>query len=466
MKKQFILVLISLFCFTEYVNSQCPGYNGNKDKYCIKDIIVSYSADGFWISGYSVNLNYSTDADAMDGKPGLAIFIQTGDGNFISKVIRPDDDTPIKIPYQYATTNVYQAVAEVTKIYDGGGPRRSAPQMLSAKSSTPGAPITDNSSFLLAFPGEIVEDDLVTLVVNYKSIPLTSHLILMFDKTVFDPDNFMPGPDMRMSYLGSEGNYGKLEIKNTGTVPNLFIRVRPGKGLALNQQTTIYLFKDSSLYHKKEAPLANISLAVLTSHDPNNITVEFCKACISRRCTYPSRSSVRNSQIAAPFRVNFENTGQGDETNVNVKFFFSLSTLQNTGTLHNPVYAGRTYAPTGDRQMSPATRTLVPEPEAGTTTFSFEGELKGTNSIPYGHPSTRGAIGFNTQTIKRLRDLQPEDTITAWGEINFVKAIETIRTNVIKFTVKEYKDYYNKHCICQYKCFLKRWICRLFRKIR
>lgn len=468
MKKYIILSCITAMMSFKKINAQCTDFNDNKDKYCIGSVAVSYTDNAFHISNFGVNTLYNRVPGSLDGMPGLSVLIQTGDGNFISKAFYPDAGVPIIIPYSYSDMNAHTAFVEVTKIYDGGGPRRSGTIAVNAKSNPAGTPgTTAVSGHLIAYPREIVQDDVITLIINYGALPIEQPLMLVYDKNNFNAANFVIDNDAQKTVVGTEGSFEKLRITNNGTNKNVFLRIKPEKGLELYDQTIIYLYTtdNNNTISKKSGLIGAVQLSVLSSHDPNNLIVSFCPPCMGERCSPKSRSAMRASGLMSYFTANFENTGSEEESEVNVTMYFDVTTLEQEGEFSRPRFAGESYQRTGDNQMNPASRTLRVNGNTGEVRFQFKGTLEGVTDRPYGHPSTCGSIGFDIRTRKMLKSLQPEDTIRAWADINFVRAVETIRTNVVKFTVKEYRRIYNKRCICQYRCFLKRWICRIFRRI-
>ena len=481
MKHFYLLITIVLLHFSENSRGQCNNFdnvpfNGGSNKYCIENITVAYSNDKFIITGFDINGSF-IKKDPLLPDPALAVFIQTGDGNYISKTWSPEfvaGAVPtIEIPYFYAsTTEIFNATAEITKNYDGGGPRKSQAIQVPAKSISTGPPPLPNNAFkFLSYPGDIVENDPITLVISYgQPYPIGTKFILKYNKDDFN-NLFVDGepyPDVQ----NGQNGYKEVKLTNPQGYKNVFIRIRPGKNLQLNSTKSIQLFKlayDTANNQFSKLLISELFFDVLTSHDPNHLSVILCKPCLTQNCRSQTRYHTRNSPLKLNYIANFENIGIGPETEgVDIKHFFRIACLKDAIEFTSPVYAGLQYN-TGINESR-----IIPDsqlPGLGDVLYQFNSTtswyLKGTNDLPYGHPETRGKVDFTIETKEKFKNISRRDTIIVWAEITFKSAtpLETIKTNEIAITKKSYRKYYNRNCICQQRFFLWRWICRLFKGI-
>jgi hypothetical protein len=485
MKKYYLLIIIISLYFTQTGWSQCNGFNSGKDKYCIANIKVVYTENKFEISGFEIN-----DSFRQDGinSPELALFIETGDGNFISEVLKPVPGETITLFYDYPSVGfTYHFTASITKNYDGGGPRRmilwnqpaiqtnpvDSGKRIAIKGPIPGARF-------FAFPRDIVQDDTIMLVISAESYNFEKgHLFFCYNskffKEVIVSPNFVNHKNyiMEANYIGKE--FSILTYPN-GAEKNTFLMIIPDKnaiskmGVGGETEITIAskLIQSSSSKLWKASPdsiWARLDFNVLSSHDPNNIAVRFCEPCAQGRCPPKSKREMRHSPLKLTYTVNFENCGAADEDSVQVMYCFRMNNLKDSGSFYRAELGGKLYERTGDLQLAPPTRHLVVTADTGKTGFLLEGTLSGINNLPYGSPATKGSIDFIIETRKMFKDLSSKDSIIAGAEITFVSAGETIKTNVVNFTRKEYRKSYNRKCICQQRFFLWRWICRLFKGI-
>ena len=475
--KHFIVTATCMLLGSYTFFGQCT-FNGGTDKYCIGDINITYQQNRFVISGFNVNPGFTLQNH--DGEPAIAIFIETGDGNFISEKFYPAADSNIEIYYEYPALNTqYQFIAEATKNYDGGGPRRRILPMQTAIQSRT-IPDTIQSYHMpgfqnftvQSFPNDIVQDDTITLVVVTDSIHYDS-LYLHYDNRLVA--QFVFGNNFqKIGGTTSDGTYRiqKFSVSGYGAgnnIRNTFIRLKPDahfvSGIPMNTDAPPFYITTNGDISK---PLSVNSFKVLSSHDPNSITVSFCDYCLHRNCPTVSRRTIKNRPITLHYTINFENTGPNNEDSVRITYYCRLKHLKEEVKISNPVFGDTIYNPpfspvSTNLIIRPASESLQSPDQTGTASHLFSGCLRGTSRLPYGHLLTQGSINFTVESKEKFKDISPQDRITAWAEITFVSAGETIKTNEINTSRRDFRKYYNRRCICQKTFILFRWICRIFK---
>lgn len=475
--KHFIAAMTCLFVACYSVFGQCTV-----DKYCIGNISVTYQVNKFVVSGFEVN--DEVVLENSEGRPAISIFIETGDGNFISQNLYPERAEDIEIPYNYPQMDKqYFFKAEATKKYDGGGPRRVSLSIQTAEQTSPNPNPVPNHTLpdtlaIWCFPNDIVQDDSITIVIStVKTDP--ENLFFHYDNRLVDGQPFFGNNCKKIGDLGHSGVYRIQQFSVSEYVEGsgsrvAFIRIKPDQHFVGNwpmntDAPPFYVTSNGQL----QTTLKTLSLKVLASHDPNNINLSFCDYCPHQNgCSPPKRRQTRNQPITFHYTVNFENSGTNNEDSVEITYHCEIQHLKDSITRSDLVFAGQPYIQPAYRPLSQLHIRQVNEglqgnELEGTDTFMFAKppQLMGTNRLNYGDPLTQGRITFTIKSKKKFKELSSDDKIVAWAEIKFLSAGGIMKTEKITTTRKDFAKYYNRKCICQNTFVVFRWVCRLFKGI-
>ena len=363
-----------------------------------------------------------------------SLWLETGDGNYIT-----DFNTGINV--FSAGKTVYPPLLLASKLYEPPTHPPTASSILNFNSSNPApminSPVLDKPHQIKLFSntGEIVSGDTMVFAISYRAIDTSLLYRVVFrynsnGQNSFDrinsPNQTSSIPDYNAAtrspvnsirnfggesvsvYNGTPGNNSGYtdgiifdQIKASGNVLNIFISMRPADNLNLNSTTGLeaeLLSRTSSRANWQQVDISKIgSMAILNSHDPNNISV------------FPQFLSLPQSKQVLHYTINFQNIGGGDADTIKVLFNIPGQMNRAKSISNLGGFCGRfTLIPNFDIDMV-----------NGNIIFKIVHDLQGCRSpLLTNSPESRGQISFDLEIVPGQDPGQPA-VLEAWADIYF-----------------------------------------------